>query len=153
MSSCLPKMASMPPRVIEVLVRPRSVPRGLRRAAPVAYTPPFAPRDFQVTFDFDSDFLTIRSSRILSEVVRYAAASKAAQVQISGYRAATLLSDGRTLSEGKQLAESRAQKVAEVLRGFGVPPTSVNVTWKPDAEPANGVTDPANRRVTITVKP
>jgi outer membrane protein OmpA-like peptidoglycan-associated protein len=128
-------------------------PAGPPPAAPVAYTPPFAPRDFKVTFDFDSDFLTIRASRVLSEVVRFAAASKAAQVQISGYRAATLLSDGRTLSEGQRLAESRAQKVAEVLRGLGVPSSSVNVTWKADAESANGVMDPANRRVTITVKP
>ena len=120
---------------------------------PVAYAPPFGPRDFQVTYDFDSDFLTIRSSRVLNEVVRFATASKAARVEIEGYRAATLLSDGRTLTEGQQIGETRAQKVAEILRGFGLPASTESVAWKTDAEPANGTTDPANRRVKITVKP
>ena len=77
-----------------------------------------------------------------SEVVRLAAAGKASQVRISGYRAASLLSNGLTLSEGLRIAESHAQNVAEVLRGLGVSSSSVSVKWKTDAEPANGVTDP-----------
>jgi len=128
-------------------------PAGPPPTAPVAYVPPFEARDFQVTFDFDSDFLTIRSSRVLNEVVRFATASKAARVEVGGYRAATLLSDGRTLIEGQQIGEARARKVAEILRGFGLPASTVSVAWKTDAESADGISDPRNRRVAISVKP
>jgi hypothetical protein len=37
------------------------------------------------------------------------------------------------------------------LRGLGV--AALNVDWKNDAEPADGLTDPSRRRVSIVVTP
>jgi outer membrane protein OmpA-like peptidoglycan-associated protein len=110
-------------------------------------------RVFTVTFDFDSDFLTRRAAGGLSEAARIAKDHKAARVEVAGFRATTLLSNGRSLVEKAPIAESRARKVAEVLTGLGLPPADVLITSKNEPEPGDGVHDPQNRRVTITLRP
>jgi outer membrane protein OmpA-like peptidoglycan-associated protein len=118
-----------------------------------APAPPTAPKAFTLTFDFDNDFMPGRVTRIISDAVRYAKAANATRVSVVGYRATTLLSDGRPFVESPLIAERRAKKIETILLGLGIPATSLHVEWKKDAEPGDGVTDPQKRRVVIAVAP
>jgi outer membrane protein OmpA-like peptidoglycan-associated protein len=128
------------------------LPAPTPAAAPAA-AGPFGPKEFMVTFDFDNDFMPGRMTRTISEAVRYAKAAKAARVSVTGYRATTLLTNGRPLIESPLIAERRARKLQAILLGLGVPESSLHVTWKTEPEPGDGLTDPSRRRVVIAVAP
>jgi len=112
-----------------------------------------AQREFVVPFDFDSDYLTLHTTRILSEAARVAKAIKAAKVEVTGYRATTWLSNGKKFAEAESIAAKRADKVGEILIGLGLPAATVSVKAKAEPEPCDGVTDPDKRRVTIKLIP
>jgi outer membrane protein OmpA-like peptidoglycan-associated protein len=112
-----------------------------------------AQREFTVPFDFDSDYLTLHTTRIVGEAARVAAAVKATKIEVRGYRATTWLSNGRKFIEAESIAAKRANKVGEILVGLGLASSAVNVNWKMEPEPCDGVTDPDKRRVTIVLKP
>src|SRR5688572_17825371 len=44
-------------------------------------------RDFTVPFDFDSDYLTLHTTRIVGEAARVSKAAPAAKIEVQGYRA------------------------------------------------------------------
>ena len=102
-------------------------------------------------FDFDSDYLTLHTTRIVGEAARVAKTLKVGKIEVTGYRATTLLSNGQKLIEKASIAELRAQKIGEILTGLGLPTTDVRVNSEP--EPCDGVTDPDKRRVTIKLTP
>ncbi|MBP6824086.1 MAG: hypothetical protein KA368_21240 [Acidobacteria bacterium] len=106
-------------------------------------------REFVIPFDFDSDYLTFHTTRIVGEAARIAKAVKAVKVEVIGYRATTLLSNGQQLIEKSSIAEMRARKVGEILTGLGLPPSSVIVNFKAEPESCDGVTDADKRHVTI----
>jgi outer membrane protein OmpA-like peptidoglycan-associated protein len=110
-------------------------------------------RDFTVPFDFDSDYLTLHTTRIVGEAARAAKAAPAAKIEVQGYRATTWLSNGKKFTEAQTIAEKRAKKVGEILVGLGLPVAAVSVYWKGEPEPCDGVTDPDKRRVTIKIVP
>lgn len=110
-------------------------------------------RDFTVPFDFDSDYLTLHTTRIVGEAARVVKALKAAKIEAQGYRATTWLSNGKKFTETQTIAEKRAKKVGEILVGLGLPAAAVSVKWKDEPEPCDGVTDPDKRRVTIKIVP
>jgi outer membrane protein OmpA-like peptidoglycan-associated protein len=110
-------------------------------------------REFTVPFDFDSDYLTLHTTRIVGEAARVAKAIKAARVEAQGYRATTWLSNGKKFIEAESIAAKRAGKVGEILVGLGLSAAAVNVTAKTEPEPCDGVTDPDKRRVTIKIIP
>jgi outer membrane protein OmpA-like peptidoglycan-associated protein len=110
-------------------------------------------REFTVPFDFDSDYLTLHTTRIVAEAARVAKAAPAAKIEAQGYRATTLLSNGKKFIEAQTVAEKRAKKVGEILVGLGLPAAAVSVNWKDEPEPCDGVTDPDKRRVTIKIVP
>jgi outer membrane protein OmpA-like peptidoglycan-associated protein len=110
-------------------------------------------RDFTVPFDFDSDYLTLHTTRIVGEAARVAKAGPGAKIEVQGYRAATWLSNGEKFIEAETVAEKRAKKVSEILVGLGLPAAAVRVNWKSEPEPCDGVTDPDRRRVTIKIVP
>ena len=122
-------------------------------ATPALPSPPFATRTFVLPFDFDSDLMFGRVTRLADQAFRYAKATAPARVEVTGYRAVTLLSDGRTLVENQRIAERRAAKLGAILRGLGLPASSIVVKWKATPEPADGVNDAQRRRVVVTVKP
>ena len=68
-----------------------------------------------------------------------------------GQRGATLLSNGRMLTERARIGEVRATKMGENLVGLGVPADRVHVTWQREPDAPDGVNDPERRRVTITL--
>jgi outer membrane protein OmpA-like peptidoglycan-associated protein len=107
--------------------------------------------EFTILYAFNDDYLEYAANQVVTQAAAYARRIGASNVKVSGYRATTLLSNGDRLVEKNGLAEKRAQNIATLLRGLGVP--GVTVGWKNDAEPADGQTDPSRRRVTILVSP
>ena len=108
-----------------------------------------AQREFTIPFDFDSDYLTLHTTKIAGEAARIAKAVKATKVEVQGYRATTWLSNGKKFIEAESIAAKRAKKVGEILTGLGV--SAVIVSAKTEPEPCDGVTDPDKRRVTIKI--
>jgi hypothetical protein len=116
---------------------------GIPPPPPTPPSPSFEVREFTIPFDFDSDYLPPKSTRIVDDAVVYAKASHA-NVEVVGYRGMTLLSDGRTFTENAQVAELRAAKIADLVRGLGVSALAVK---------SEGVPRTGKRRVTILVRP
>ena len=109
------------------------------------------PHEFTVLYAFDDDYLGYPAGQVVGEAGAYARAIGASNVKVSGYRGATVFSNGERLVEKAGLAEKRAQNIATVLRGLGV--ARVTVEWKNEPEPADGRTDAARRRVAVLVTP
>ncbi len=107
--------------------------------------------EFTVLYAFDDDYLDFAGNRVVTEAADYAKQIGAQNVKVAGYRATTLLSDGKALVEKAALAEKRAQNITTILRGLGV--ANVAVSAKSDAEPGDGKADASHRRVTILVTP
>lgn len=110
------------------------------------------PSNVTLYFDFDNDFLSLHVTNALTNVAKHAAETKASRVEVTGYRGATKLSGGQTLTERAGMGGIRARKVAGVLIGLGVPASAVVATGPDAAEPADGVNDPWARRVVIRVR-
>ncbi len=105
-----------------------------------------------VYFDFDNDFLSTHATHALGEAAKYAKEKTASSIEVTGYRASTLLSGGETITEKTGLTELRARKVAEILVGLGVARESIIVNTLKEAVKADGVADAWNRRVSVVVK-
>jgi outer membrane protein OmpA-like peptidoglycan-associated protein len=108
-------------------------------------------QEFTILYAFNDDYLEFSANKIVNEAAVYAKQSSAKSVSVTGYRAISLLSNGQRLTEKEGIAEKRAQNIATLLRGLGV--AAVTVNSKPEAEPADGRTDPSRRRVIIVVMP
>jgi outer membrane protein OmpA-like peptidoglycan-associated protein len=108
-------------------------------------------QEFTVLFAFDGDYVDYAANQVVTEAAEYALQIHASSVKVSGYRAASLLSNGQRLVEKPGLAENRAQAIGTLLRGLGV--STVSLESKSDAEAADGQTDPSHRRVSIAVLP
>lgn len=108
-------------------------------------------REFVVPFDFDSDYLTLHTTRIVGEAARVAKAVKPAKIEVTGYRATTWLSNGRKFVEKESIAGLRAHKVGEILVGLGLPAATVNLNPKTEPEACDGVTDAEKRRAIIKI--
>jgi hypothetical protein len=115
----------------------RLAPVSTAAVPPQKPEPPFIEREFVIQYDFDSDFLFARNTRQLTDIAEYARVSKAQTLEVVGYRASTLLSNGSLLTEKANVSRLRAERVAEVMKGLA----------------ANGATDFENRRVAVRVSP
>ena len=111
------------------------------------------PKTFVVRFDFDNEFMTAKNTAQVSSAARFAALNHAARIEVKGYRASTLLSDGKAFTEKPGIAEARAEKVATALREIGAAPGAIKVGWSDEAVRGDGQADFQNRRVEITVMP
>lgn len=125
----------------------KQAPVSTAPPAPEKFAPPFTAREWKIPFDFDSDFLFARDTRVVNQAIEYARVSNAKQVEVTGYRAATLLSNGKTIVERDSVASERVNKVTALLKGLGV----ANVTGRavPEAQPA----DPEKRLAVIRIIP
>jgi hypothetical protein len=131
----------------------RQAPVTAARPAPEKLTPPFLEREWKIVYDFDSDFLFSRDTRMVSQAAEFAIAAKAKAVQVTAQRGATLLSNGRILTESETVAAHRAEKVANMLRGLGTGAEKVTVLIVPGVPKPDGISDPQNRVLTIRVTP
>ena len=116
-------------------------------------TGPFTERQFEITYDFDSAFLFSRDTRVVSQAATYANAANAQTVEVTAHRAASLLSNGRVMTESEGIAVQRAERVVDILHGLGINPASIKVRVAPDVTKPDGVTDPRQRLLTIRVTP
>jgi outer membrane protein OmpA-like peptidoglycan-associated protein len=129
----------------------RLAPVSTAAVPPQKPEPPFIEREFVIQYDFDSDFLFARNTRQLTDIAEYARVSKAQTLEVVGYRASTLLSNGSLLTEKANVSRLRAERVAEVLKGLGAPASAIR--WISEPAAANGATDFENRRVAVRVSP
>jgi outer membrane protein OmpA-like peptidoglycan-associated protein len=134
-------------------LQPASVPRTLP-------PPPYDTKTFTIFFELGRDFLVYQySEMILEKIMLYAKASQAKHVRIEAYAAtAPFEVQGRKLSEPMQLAQARADMVAEALRRLGVPANTLTEALFGDPAPSpeleSGMLPEASkRRVVITVVP
>lgn len=126
-----------------------------RPPAPAPFSSPFTVKTFVAPFDADTDRLWREAQTAVNEAARYAKAAKASAIEVTGYRAAIRLSDGKTFVEHAGLSEARAKAVAENLRTLDLPTaTTLKVVWIDKPAPATGTArDAEARRVVISVKP
>jgi outer membrane protein OmpA-like peptidoglycan-associated protein len=110
------------------------------------------PGDVTIYFDFDDDFFSFHATVALTNLATHIAQTKAARVEVVGYRAATRLSGGEVLTERVQVSAVRAHKVADTLVGLGMSRSVLTISAPEKPEPADGVNDPWNRRVVIRVR-
>ena len=110
------------------------------------------PGDVTLYFDFDNDFFSLHVTVALTDLAKHVAQLKESRVEVTGFRAATRLTNGQVMTERDGMGSIRARKVADTLTGLGVPARVITVNAPTQAQPADGVNDPWNRRVEIRVR-
>lgn len=110
--------------------------------------------EFTVPYFFDSNYIPFPAEQAtIDQAADYAVLSKAKRVEVIGYRGSVVLSNGELMVENASLPKQRAEKVADILRNFGVPKETLAVKWDDEPRNAGGVRDYEKRKVTITVIP
>jgi len=110
------------------------------------------PGDVTLYFDFDNDFFSLHVTVALTDLAKHVAQLEESRVEVTGFRAATRLTNGQVMTERDGMGSIRARKVADTLAGLGVPARVITVNAPSQAQPADGVNDPWNRRVEIRVR-
>jgi len=110
------------------------------------------PKSYTMTYDFNG-MVNFKTPFQLAPVLELAKAMPASRIEITGHRGAALLSDGTVLQERPDLAQRRAEQIAELLRGAGLTAPAYTVRWTDTSPPPDGVEDYRQRRVDITVLP
>ena len=131
-------------------------PSGGRLAFSYPSDPPAkpgdGPKDFTIEYDFDG-LVVFRHPRMLGAILDYARETQAKRIEITGYRGASLLSNGEKLIEAPDIGQRRAEQVAELLKGAGLTDIEYRVRWQDKPMKPNGRTDPKGRKVEVTVGP
>lgn len=107
-------------------------------------------RSFELRYEFDA-LVMFRHAQPLQQIFEHAKRSGATKVQITGYRAASLLSNGQLMQEDREIGRRRAEQVADLLRGAGLTELKYDVKWQDEVKRAKGVEDAALRRVQVIV--
>jgi outer membrane protein OmpA-like peptidoglycan-associated protein len=115
-----------------------------------AATADAGPRTFALQFDFDSA-IAFRHAGQLQQIQEFALKSKATRIEITAYRAASLLSNDSLFTEREDIGRRRAEQVASVLKDAGLTNVAYDVRWQ-DAPKPDGVNDAALRRADIIVR-
>lgn len=110
------------------------------------------PHHISLQYDFDG-LVNFKHPFQLAPALELARAMPAKQVQITGHRAAVLLSDGTVLQEAEGVARRRAEQVAELLRGAGLTAPRYEVRWDEAIATPDGTDDHLERRVDIVLLP
>jgi hypothetical protein len=110
------------------------------------------PKSFTIEYDFDG-LVVFRHPRALSAILDYARDTQAKHIEITGFRGASLLSNGEKMIEASDIGKRRAEQVAELLQGAGLTDIEYRVRWKEASAKPNGRTDPKSRKVEVAVRP
>jgi len=108
-------------------------------------------KEFVVPYDFDA-MVGFNHARVLTEVLEFARAVNAKDVEIVGYRGAVRLSNGELMSEEADMGKRRAEQLAMLLQGANLKSPSYIVSWRDESAKATGADDYAIRRAVITVR-
>ena len=117
-------------------------PRGTSAA-------PAGPKTVTLQYGFDGT-VGFRHAQALQQILEAAQQSKASRVDVTGYRAASLLSNGTTMTENVRIGQRRAEQVVQLLKDAGLTSVEYRVRWQ-DAPAPDGIDDGANRRVDVTI--
>jgi hypothetical protein len=109
-------------------------------------------REFVVSYSFDG-LVAFNHAGVLTQVLEFARAANAREIEIVGHRGAVRLSNGQTMVEEPTIGKKRAEQVAMLLQGANLTAPTYKVTWREEAGAASGVDDHLSRRVVITVRP
>jgi len=107
-------------------------------------------KEFVVPYDFDA-LVGFNHARVLTDVLEFARAVNAADIEIVGYRGAVRLSNGQLMSEEADMGKRRAEQLATLLQGANLKAPSYRVTSRDESSKAGGIEDYALRRAVITV--
>lgn len=119
--------------------------------SPARPAAPSSPREFVVSYSFDG-LVGFNHAGPLTEILQFARAANAHEIEIVGYRGAVRLSNGQTMVEEAAIGKKRAEQVAMLLKGANLTGPSYNVSWREEAAAADGVDDYLSRRVVVTVR-
>ena len=108
-------------------------------------------KEFVVPYDFDG-LVGFNHARVLTDVLEFARAVNARDIEIVGYRGAARLSNGQVMSEEADMGKRRAEQLAMLLQGASLKSPSYTVSWRDESAKATGVDDYAIRRAVITVR-
>jgi len=112
---------------------------------------PSSAKEFVVPYDFDA-LVGFNHARVLTDILEFARAVNARDIEIVGYRGAARLSNGQVLSEDADIGKRRAEQLAILLQGANLKSPSYKVTWQDESAKATGVDDYAMRRAVVTVR-
>jgi outer membrane protein OmpA-like peptidoglycan-associated protein len=102
-------------------------------------------------FKFCGYFLNQLNQQVVEMAAKYAIASKAKHVEVTGYSANVLLDNGQTLSEADALADERARDVIRAMESLGLAPRVIKCNPSNHVATAHGTHDWQNRKVTVSV--
>jgi hypothetical protein len=122
--------------------------------APPAAAPPSAlpsTKEYVIAYDFDG-LVGFNHAGRLTEILNFARAVNATEIEIVGYRGAVRLSNGTVMEEEPAIGKRRAEQVAMLLQGANLQGPSYTVTWHDEAASATGADDYRARRVIVTVR-
>ena len=108
------------------------------------------PRTFALQFDFDGS-IAFRHAGQLQQIQEFALKSKATRIEITAYRASSLLSNDTLFTERDDIGKRRAEHVASLLKDAGLTNVAYDVRWQDAARP-DGVNDAALRRADVLVR-
>jgi len=123
-------------------------PGGARPQPP----PLEGPQEFVLYYDFDM-LVGGRHASVLARILDYATKSAKPRITITGYRGATLLSDGTTMTESEDLPTLRADEVASLLTRAGLAARSMRTEASSELETPDGDRDWQSRRTVVRVEP
>jgi hypothetical protein len=116
--------------------------------APPPPKPPFSATTFVVPYDFEG-MAGFRTPDALMPALNFARTTKASRIEVTGYRGATRLSNGKLLREHEGIARERAAEVMRMLQGAGL--DDARFTVVASEKPMEG--GPEKRRVEIRIIP
>jgi len=108
-------------------------------------------KEFVVPYDFDG-LVGFNHARVLTDVLEFARAVNAQEIEIVGYRGAARLSNGELMSEEADMDKRFSDQLAMLLKGASLKAPSYKVTWRDESARATGVDDYAIRRAVVTVR-
>ncbi|MFL6549367.1 MAG: hypothetical protein ACJ8OJ_11780 [Povalibacter sp.] len=109
------------------------------------------PRTFELQYEFDG-MVMFRHAQLLQQILEFARQSGAKQLSITGYRAASLLSNGQHMVEKEKIGQRRAEQIEELLKGAGLTDVSYELRWKDVTKLSDGNDDATRRRAEVVVK-
>ena len=110
-------------------------------------------REFVIQWDFDQGVGAHTNYGQVVQAVKYARDVEASKVEIIGYRASVLLSNGEVLVEKAGVEKERVETVKTIFDDYPFPPGVVTMRWDSSPRPADGIADFEKRTVSIIVTP
>jgi hypothetical protein len=107
------------------------------------------PTTVTLQYSFDGT-VGFRHAQALQQILDAARQSKAARVEVIGYRAASLLSNGTTMTETPRIGQRRAEQVVQLLKDAGLTSVEYRVRWQEAPRP-DGIDDASLRRVDVLI--